>query len=275
MNKKTQTLGIEINPKLIGALLTEKIGDTLRLFCFYTNANISQVDVPAEENADNLRGLFTTLNMEETCTSLVLDEVVQGRAYFKNEERHWLYTLLKSSQNTLPSFNADFADLPWRVIWRSSDTQVLEFGAVDEAEHCFCIRKEISEEDSARIMKNSKAFTKPLSIPRKQSQRWIYTNLGLAVLGLAALMAGALVYTLKENIHAPLPAAPGHTAVAPTGSAVGYFVLYNHQISGPFPLKVITDLNAAGLLNADVLCRPENSNDWIKPADLSLNQPKK
>src|SRR6185295_4746941 len=84
MGKQFEPLGIEINPQRVGVLLTDHIGDTLRLFCFYTNATVSQVDVPADENRENLSALFVTLSMEETCSSFILDEVVQGRLYVKS-----------------------------------------------------------------------------------------------------------------------------------------------------------------------------------------------
>ncbi len=275
MIKHSQTIGIEINPKLIGVLLTEKIGDTLRLFCFYTNAEISQVDVPAEENRDNLRAFFTTLNMEETCSSLILDEVVQGRVYLKIENQHWLYTLLKSSRAALPPLNADLADLPWRVIWRSQEAQVLEYGQPGDAEHCYAIRKEIGESDAERLVKNSKAFTKPVSIPRKQPHRWVYANLVIALLAVGILVSATILYTFKQGNHASTQKLAVGPAVPNVSVTVGCFLLYNHQITGPFPVKFIADLNTASLLNPEVLCRLENSNDWIKPADLLSNQPPK
>ena len=256
-------------------LIIEKISDTLRLFCFYTNADITQMDVPAEENRGNLQALFSTLNMEETCSSLILDEVVQGRVYVKKDNQHWLYTLLKSSQESMPPLNADLADLPWRVIWRSQEAQVLENGQPGDAEHCYAIRKDISENDAERMVKNSKAFTKPVSIPRKQPQRWVYANIVIALLAVGILVSTTIVYTFKQSNHAVVQKLAENPAVPGISVAAGCFLLYNHQITGPFPVKFIADLNTASLLNPEVLCRLENSNDWIKPADLLSNQPPK
>jgi hypothetical protein len=267
MGKQFEPLGIEINPKRVGVLLTDHIGDTLRLFCFYTNATISQMDVSAEENRDNLSALFVTLGMEETCSSFILDEVVQGRLYVKSDDKHWLYTLLKSSSDTLPALNADLAGLPWRMAWLSRDTQVLEYGWPGDGEHCFCIRKEISEEDASRLVKNSKAFIKPVSTPRKPRPARSSAGLVAAMLTSAVLISAAIVYAVEQGGHAPAqsPAIAQASPGAPQPS--GFYLLYNHQISGPFPAKTIADLNTSGLFAQDVLCRQEGATDWIKPAD--------
>ncbi|HSY18158.1 MAG TPA: hypothetical protein VK815_07480 [Candidatus Acidoferrales bacterium] len=267
MGKQFEPLGIEINPKRVGVLLTDHIGDTLRLFCFYTNATISQMDVSAGENRDNLSALFVTLGMEETCSSFILDEVVQGRLYVKGDDKHWLYTLLKSSSDTLPALNADLASLPWRVAWLSRDTQVLEYGWPGDGEHCFCIRKEISEEDASRLVKNSKAFIKPVSTPRKQKPARSSFALILAMLASAMLISVAVIYGVEQEGHAPTQPAAVSTANTAAPQPSGFYLLYNHQISGPFPAKTIADLNTSGLFAQDVLCRAEGATDWIKPAD--------
>ena len=267
MGKQFEPLGIEINPQRVGVLLTDHIGDTLRLFCYYTNATVSQVDVPAEGNRDNLSALFVTLSMEETCSSFILDEVVQGRLYVKSEDKHWLYTLLKSAQGTLPALNADLAGLPWRIAWLSRDTQVLEYGWPGEGEHCFCIRKEISEEDATRLVKNSKAFIKPSSTPRKQKPARSSASLILAMLASAMLNSVAVIYAVEQEGHAPAQPAAASPASPAAPQPSGFYVLYNHQISGPFPAKTIADLNISGLFAQDVLCRAEGATDWLKPAD--------
>ena len=86
MSKQSLAMGIEVNPKLVGALFTDKIGDTLRVYCYYTTGETSQFDVPEEDNRENLRSLLATLNTEETCTSLIQDEVVQGRVYVQADK---------------------------------------------------------------------------------------------------------------------------------------------------------------------------------------------
>lgn len=58
MNKLQNIIGLEINPKYVGALFTERVEKTLRIFCFYTHGGTSQFDVPAEDNLDNLHHFF-------------------------------------------------------------------------------------------------------------------------------------------------------------------------------------------------------------------------
>jgi len=269
MTKQPKALGIEINPRLVGVLFTEKLGNTLRLFCYYVNGEISQFDAPAEENEASVRALFSTLNLEETCTSLILDEVVQGRVYVENENGHWLYTLLKATSNTLPPLNSDLGELPWQVIWRSQEAEVLHYGQLGDPEHCFALRSQISESDAVRLIQNSKAFTNPVSIPRKKVYRRPYLKIALAMLAAVGLVAASVIGTLQFNGHASAtPLAPAVKAAAAVSPTAGCFLLYKHQISGPYPVKVVADLNAGGLLDAETLCRPENSADWIKLSDL-------
>lgn len=264
MIKNSLAMGIEINPKLVGALFTDKIGDTLRIFCFYTNGETSQFDVPHEDNRDSLRSLLSTLNTEETCTSLILDEVVQGRVYVQANNQHWLYTLLRSPGNIPPPLNADIADLPWQVCWRSHEAEVLRYHRPDDSERCLAIRTRIGENDAARLVKTSKAFTHPVSIPRKQPQRWLHLNLAMALLALGVLAAATLFYTFKQSHRAAAAAPVAAVQAKALPAAPGYFLLYNHRISGPYPAKVIADMNAGGLFNDETLCRPENSMEWGK-----------
>lgn len=276
MTKHPHAIGIEINPRLVGVLFTEKSGDTLRMFCYYVNAEISQFDVPAMENQGNLQSLFASLNLEETCTSLILDEVVQGRIYVRDEHQHALYTLLKSPGDTLPPLNADIGELPWLVIWRSQEAEVLQYGQLGDPEHCFALRSHISESDAARLIKNSKAFTNPVSIPRIKTYRRPYLKIGLALLVAGVLAVATLFYLYKGDNHVEARSgAVTQPVVASVPATSGCYLLYKHQISGPYPTKVIIEMNAGGLLNAETLCRAENSEDWIKPADLAARQPVK
>ncbi len=265
MNKHSMAMGIEINPKLVGALFTDKIGDTLRLFCFYTNGETSQFDVPHEDNRDNLRGLLASLNAEETCTSLILDEVVQGRVYVQANNQHWLYTLLRSPGNIPPPLNADIADLPWQVCWRSHEAEVLRYQQPNDPERCLAIRTRIGENDAARLVKTSKAFTHPVSIPSKRPQPRPYLNLAVALLALVVLVGATLFYTFRQSHRAAAaPVAAVQTKALP--AMPGYYLLCNHRISGPYPAKVIADMTAGGLFSDGTMCRPENSMEWGKLA---------
>jgi GYF domain 2 len=270
MNKRSHAVGIEINPKLIGVLLTERIGNTLRMFCFYTSGCTSQFDVPAEENRDNRHELFSSLNVEATCSSVILDEAVQGRIYAQSENQHWLYTLLISPGNRLP-LNADIGDLPWQVIWRSQEMEALQYRATEGAEPSFALRSRLTEDDALRLVKNSKSFTNPVSPLRKPPHRWLLLNIALVLVALAVVVTATVFYTFKQNHNHTSRPAPAlntkNTAPAtPTGSS--YFLLYNRQISGPYPTKVIADMNAAGLFNRDTMCRTEASTEWVKLATV-------
>ena len=261
MNKLKKASGIEINPKFVGALFTERVEKTLRVFCFYTNGCTSQFDVPAEENSDNLQHFFSTLKMDATCSSVIIDEVVQGRIYVNNEVTHWLYTLLSTPGNKLPSFNADICDLPWQICWRSQEADILEYGQPGASVHCFAIRTQISENDAWRLVKGAKAFTNPVSLAKRQPHRWLYFNLALVLVSLGILIALTTVYTFKGSNSKPVEMEVGKPAI--TDPSLGYYLLQNRQISGPYSVKTITDLNTGGLLNATTMCRAENSTEWI------------
>lgn len=139
MSQVKKIMGLEVNPKLVGALFTERLEKTLRVFCFYTNGNTSQFDVPAEENVDNMHHFFSKLKMDATCSSVIVDEVVQGRIYVNTEQDYWLYTLLSTPGNGLPPFNADLCNLPWKTCWRSQEAEILELGK--STTWCYCSRR--------------------------------------------------------------------------------------------------------------------------------------
>jgi hypothetical protein len=277
MSKHIQALGIDINPKSIGVLFTDNDAETIRCFCYFTNAEVSQFDMPAQENIENLRYLFTTLNMEATCTSFVLDEVVQGRVFSIAGEKRWLYTLLKSPRGTMPPMNTDISNLPWKVIWRSPEVEVLQLGQAGNQEYCFAIRNEINDADASRLMKNSRAFTNPVSVARQDRSRWGYAYIAAALLVVSTIVGGTLYYTFKQNRTAPVPVVASAKAndgmTAPPVAKC--FLLYNHRIAGPFPADVVAEMNKAGLLSAETLCRPESSSDWVKLSEVALLQPNK
>lgn len=260
-------VGIEVNPKLVGALFTDKIGDTLRVFCFYTNGETSQFDVPEEDNRESLRSLLATLNTDDTCTRLIHDEVVQGRVYVQTGKQHWLYTFLRTPGQIPPPLNADVGDLPWQVCWRSQDAEVLRYEQHQGPERCLAIRTRINENDASRLVRTSKAFVRPVSAARKQTQSLTNLYLGVALLALGILVSATLFYTIKQGhvTIAAIPAAPALQAKA-APEAGSYYLLYNHKISGPYPAKVIADMSAGGLFNDETMCRPENSTEWGKVA---------
>lgn len=267
MINRLHAVGIEVNPKLIGVLLTDQVANTLRIFCFYTSGRISQFDVPAEENRDSRHELFSALNIEQSCSSVIVDEAVQGRIYVQadNDNERWLYTVLKSPGSQLP-LNADIADLPWKVIWRSSEMEALQYQPADGAAPSFALRSKIKEHDAARLLKNSHSFTNPVSPRAKKPRRWLYLTLGLALLALAVVVGATTFYTFKKTrVPQTVRVSPVKiTAHAAPAAPAGYFLLYNHQISGPFPAKVVADMNAAGLFPPGTMCRTENATTWVE-----------
>lgn len=271
MAKVSTAIGIEINPGLIGVLFTEKVEDTARFFCCYRNGETSQFDMPAGENQENLRSLFASLNMEPTCTSLLLDEMVQGRVFIQSGGKHHLYTLLKSAGDTLPPLNADIGSLPWEVIWKSQEVEVLELGCPGMGEYCIAIRNEINELDAGRLMHSSKAFVNPVSIPRKQPRNWMPAFIAFALLA-SGFIIGAATHSAFGSV--PGPAQPTIVAAqpepSPASTTAQCFLLSDHRITGPFPAGVVAQMNAAGVLGTETLCRMENSTDWVKPSEMTL-----
>lgn len=275
MAQQPQVIGFEINPKFVGAMLTEQVDRLLRVFCFYLNGEIASFDLPAEENQDNLRHFFTRLNMEETCSSLIIDEVVQGRFYVRapgEEEQYWLYTLLSSPGNIMTVDSAQICRLPWRVCWRSQEAEVLECGKPGDTLHCFAIRTTVTQGDADRLLKQSKAFRNPIVLPGKRSHKKIYLGVGVGLACLVLPMALTFFCLNKSVANVPPPPALALAAKAPPAPpAVGnYYLLSDHQISGPFPVKTIAAMQAAGQIKNGTLCRAENASEWGDLADLAL-----
>lgn len=275
MAQQQQVIGFEINPQFIGAMLTEQVDNLLRVFCFYLNGEIASFDLPAAENHDNLRHFFTRLNMEETCSSLIIDEVVQGRFYVRSpaaEDKYWLYTLLSSPGNLVAVNSTQICHLPWRVCWRSQEAEVLECGKPGDAMHCFAIRTLVTQDDADRLLKQSKAFVNPIVLRGKRSRKKIYLGVGVGLACLTLPMA-LTFFCLNKSVAnvSPQPAAAMIAPAQPPVPAAGnYYLLCDRQITGPYPVKTIAEMQAAGQLKTGTLCRAENSAEWGDLADLAL-----
>jgi len=260
-------MGIEINPKLVGALFTDRVGSTLRVFCFYTTGETSQFDVPDEDNRESLRGLLAMLNTEETCTSLILDEVVQGRVYVKSGNKYWLYTFLRWPGQVPPPLNADVAELPWQKIWQSHESEVLRYAQPDGAERCIAIRTHINENDASRLVRDSKAFTAPISVSHKKPANLIHAYASLVILLLCASLGTTVFFAMHQpHVVAAAASAPAVAQAKAPVAAGDYYLLSNHKISGPYSAKVIADMSAGGIFNDDTMCRPANATEWGKVA---------
>jgi hypothetical protein len=273
MAKHQNVIGLEINPKFVGALFTNQVDDLIHVFCFYVNGEVAQFDMSAKDNLDGLRHFFTKMNMEETCSSVVIDEVVQGRFYVRSQEDHWLYTLLASPGNLLPLSGADICQLPWRTCWQSPEAEILEYGGSGDTAHCYAIRTAITETDAARLVKQSKAFINPVSVRRKPPRNHLLLNLGVGLACVGIPLALTLFYTLKPRAHAASEpraavAARAHFRPVSGGSGNRYYLLYNHQISGPYTDQTISAMRAGGLLNADAMCRADGATEWASLSTL-------
>jgi hypothetical protein len=267
MKSIQNVMGIEINPKFVGAFFTEKIGSTLRVFCFYLNGDTSQFDVPADENVDSLQNLFSKLKLDENCSSVIIDEVVQGRVYVRLNGNCWLYTLLSAPGNNLPPLNSDICHLPWRYCWRSKAADILEYGQPGGVAHCFAVRTQISENDVTRLVGHSKAFANPVSFNRHRPQRQLLRNIGIAV-GCLGIPIAILVFSTVKLSKREITVPPLKITATAEKQAPGYYLLYDHEITGPYPVKVVTDMGAGRLLNPETMCRAENSTEWVRLSAL-------
>jgi len=267
MKAQARAAGIEINPKFVGAFFTEQIENKLRVFCYFTNGGTSQFELAADENLDNLHSFHSKLNMDETCSSVIHDEVVQGRVYVHAGEICWLYTLLSTPGEVLPQINGDICDLPWRYCWRSLAADVLEYGKPGDSVHCFAIRTQISENDASRLVKDAKAFINPLPLKKKASHALAFVSIGTALVLLVTLIAGTAFYTSKQRANGSFNSrvVSVETAEPATGT---YYLLYKHKIAGPYPVKIIASMNSGGLLAPETMCRPEKSTEWANLATL-------
>lgn len=263
---QSNVIGFEINPKFVGALFTERGDDYLRVFCFYLNGEVANFELPALDNMDSLRHFFSALKMEETCSSMIVDQVIQSRFYVRSHDKFWLYTVLSSPGNVITTNNSDICNLPWRVCWRSQEAEILQYGGSSRSLPCYAIRTVISEGDATRLVKESKAFTSPVIVRKKRSSRRLVLG-GIAAalfLGISAVVAGSLITNQKHEAPPPVPAPVAQPArpVAKQPVAEKYYLLNDRQITGPYTPAGIADMKACGLLKPGTLCRPENAIEW-------------
>lgn len=265
MKGKSTTLGIEVNATQIGALFTNSDGEEIRIFCYYQNGSISQFNVPAQENMENLRQLFDNMKMEITCTSFILPEAVQGRVFMNQGGHVRLYTILKTPGPAAP-LNADIANLEWQSVWKCPDTEVLCYNSPGGTGRSYAIRSEIKDDDAARLMQSSRAFCSPASPRFKPARQGGLTYVLLTLVCLSVIISATACFKGHSESSAAAPRISTATTGAP--AANGYFLMSGHRINGPYPGKVVTDLASAGLINNDAMCRAEGSTDWIKISDL-------
>jgi hypothetical protein len=160
-----------------------------------------------------------------------------------------------------PPLNADIAELPWQKMWQSHESEVLRYVQSDGPERCIAVRTHINENDASRLVRAAKAFTAPISIPRKQPTRLIHVYASLVLLLLGATLGTTIFYASRQP--RVMAAAPAPVEQVTTASETGeFYLLYNHKISGPYPTKVVADMCASGLFNDETMCRPANATEW-------------
>ena len=111
--------GVEINPKIVGAIFTDIVGESLRVFCLYVNGDTFQCVVPAQENQQNIATIFAQLDMPDNCTSLIAERMVQGRLYAQDDKAAWMYTLLATDGSRSPGLSSHLHRLAWKCVWRT------------------------------------------------------------------------------------------------------------------------------------------------------------
>lgn len=269
-HKDHKVHALEINAAMIGALFTDRVGDRLRVFCFYLNGDAGQFDVPEDENRDSLHSLFAKLDMVGQCTSVILEKVVRGRIYVERDGNLHSYTLLATPGDVLPSFNAEIYNLPWKTVWASQEAEVLRLFGSGNAVHCYAIRSPVNDVDAPALYRTSNAFVNPQSIPERicSPLHWVRQ----------AAMAGMLIVALGLGWWLGYSAGIGSERVA--AREVRSFtsvpetkaqMLANRAIVGPYTMKELAQMNESGKLPADAMFRFAGSTEWVPLREMPWN----
>ncbi len=269
MSAKTiKVHAMEINAAMIGALFTERVGDRLRVFCFYLNGDTGQFDVPEEENKDSLYNLFARLDMPGQCSSVILEKVVRGRVYTEQDGEMYSYTLLSTPEDVLPPLNADICRMPWKTIWSGDGAEVLRLAGVGRQMRCFAVRSRVSEVDASQLYRSANAFVNPRSF--NGSIRQQNPILRQVVAGCLLVVALSLGLTLgyqfgynRANAARPMAATPTTKPTQNPGGAFKAHALLNQKIQGPFTMHDLAAMKSEGKLTPDALFRLEGSTEWV------------
>jgi hypothetical protein len=268
---------IEINPNMVGALFTDRVGERMRLCVYYVNGDTVQFDVPEHENRNSLQNLFTQLDMASGCTSVILEKVVRGRVYGERTGNLHLYTMLATEGAELPPIQANICDLPWKVVWASTEAEVLRLTDPKHDWDCYAIRSSVSPVDAEKLYRSANAFVSPHTVVAKtQSFKMAASHLVTAALLVIAVGLGwVLGYQSNKGITVvatELPApqsavvAAAERPVAPSDLPVQ--MLSERSITGPFPLAEIKVMQAEGKLPADAVFRPAGGTEWVSLGEL-------
>jgi hypothetical protein len=244
---------VEINPSMVGALFTDRNGDQVRLCVYYANGDTVQFEVPEHENRESLQNLFSKLDMASGCTSVILEKVVRGRVYGERDGKLQLYTLLATAGDELPAIQANICDLPWQVVWASTEAEVLRLTDPKRDWDCYAIRSLVSPVDAEKLYRSAHAFVKPLTMPaQKQSFSLAASHLVTAALLLVAVGLG---WFLGHQSNKDMPVQ----------------VLSDRKITGPFSLAEVQSMKSEGKLPADAVFRTQGATEWISLGEVVAN----
>ncbi|MEY4388278.1 MAG: hypothetical protein RLY20_3561 [Verrucomicrobiota bacterium] len=263
---------LEINADMIGALFTDRVGDRLRVFCFYLNGDTGQFDVPEEENRDSLHNLFAKLDMVGQCTSVILDKVVRGRIYVERDGNLFSYTLLATPSDVLPSINVEIYNLPWKTVWMSQEAQVLRLVGAGNSVHCYAICSPVNDVDAPALYRSSNAFVNPLSVPMKVSSpnHWVRQAVVASLLIVCLGLGWWLGYSYGHGAGAMRVSARG-ARLSQINVTAKVHMLANRNITGPYTMKDLGRMNEEGKIPADAMFRVEGSTEWLPLTEMPLN----
>lgn len=263
---------------MIGALFTDRVGDRLRVFCFYLNGDAGHFDVPDEGNRDSLHALFSKLDMVDQCTSVILEKVVRGRIYVEREGVLQSYTLLATPGDVLPAFNSEIYNLPWKTVWASQEAEVLKLSGAGNAVHCYAIRSRINDVDAPELYRSSCAFTNPMFAAERLTQPYYWVRPLAAAAGVVAVLALGwwLGYSTASGKGAEHVAARelklesrSERARPVPAEEIKVQMLANRVITGPFTARELSQMNEGGKIPADAMFRVAGDVEWVTLREIT------
>lgn len=270
--QKTTLRGLEVNPKLVGAIFTDATEDALRVFCIYVNGDTHEFELPIDDNRESLHALYAQLDMLDKCDSAIVESVVQGRVYAQDDKTCWMYTILATSGSCAPDVRANIHHLPWKRLWTAKGTEVLRLGRRGRGNYCYAVRTEITDEDLRQTLKRARAFLNPVPPPMR---RTVPVATLSVLLGVALLLTGgaAWYHLRKPDVVARAAALPKAPTTVPKVSESKFQLLADGKIEGPLTWATLLEWHQSGRVKPDSLIRPEGELDWQRFGDVLTRSP--